>query len=158
WLRDPSQGGGFLLQTLVHSLDLIAWVCGPITEVSELAAGDAAGASGQATEDIVVLQGRAGEALLSVVGGWTMGHRTGARWVSHGGEGTLQVTSPSHRTIDGAAVLVGARHDAELARIEPRDPIAEPSSGGLSLMEVLFRRLAADFVNAIDDPTARGSL
>ena len=152
WLRDPAVGGGFLLQTLSHSLDLVQWMCGPIALDGAVARGHLDGGGSSTMEDVVVLSGAVGDsAVLSVVGGWTVHQPIGTMWRIHGSLGTVQISTPSHRTADEDTIVSFASGSEAMAPVE-----FDPGLPGEQLPS-LFEALATDVLRQIDDPHAATS-
>jgi predicted dehydrogenase len=154
WIRDPSVGGGFLMQTLVHHLDLILWLCGTFAITgAETAGHPQPGDAVRTPEDVVLLHGTAGDgALLSVTGGWSYQHPAGTRWQFNGSEGTLRLESDSYRTAEAGTRVYGARSGAPLALLSAderdRPPWFAPEQEQFA---TLFASQATEFLRKVND-------
>jgi predicted dehydrogenase len=153
WMRDRAVGGGFLLQALVHSLDLVRYVCDDFELDVLQSSGDQTGApAGTDMQDSVAMTGRiAGDALFDAWGGWRVAQPEGVRWSIHGSTGSLRLESHSHRTAEPDATLLGGAHDGEGELLEPAAGTELPDvPEEIGLMGAMFVALANDVLSAID--------
>jgi predicted dehydrogenase len=153
WMRDCSVGGGFVLQALVHTLDLVRYVCGDYALDAFESFGDATDAPpGAQIEDGVAMTGRmASGAVFSAWGGWTVPQPQGVRWAVHGSAGSLRFESDSHRTADPGARLLGGAAGEELYPLAVAEGAELPEAGaGRPFVHQLFAAMAVEVLAAID--------
>jgi predicted dehydrogenase len=104
WMRDRAEGGGGFFDLVVHGLDLVAWVLGPIEQVGDVRIA----ASGHHGTGVV----RAGGARVDIEAGWEA-RDTAMETTVEGADGTLTasggdlVAGP-----DSTVVASGAPPDA----------------------------------------------
>jgi predicted dehydrogenase len=164
WLSERSKGGGFLMGSLSHHIDLLRFCFGELGEVTghtatllrerpvltfEYRDGDPIGPDSLTvgmrpvdTDDTAVLSGTlANGGLVTMTGSWSLRHPAGVRVDAYGSEGTL------HLEPDGR--LLGARAaDPNLQRMEPDDHL--PAAPGAHYLVPHFIALAEDVAAAVD--------
>lgn len=132
-------GGGVLINQAIHTLDLLAWFCGPVSDVDSLIAA-------RLFPEVKEVEDSA-DLLLRHEGGWTS-----AVWATL----AAPVNRPVQLGIQGSAGL--AVLDDELTLVRPdgsEEKIVEPSTGpsvGRSYWGASHERLIADFYSHLDDP------
>jgi predicted dehydrogenase len=117
WMREPGEGGGGFFDLVVHCLDLIAWVLGPIEEFVDL------GLSASGHHGTAVVRTRS-DVIVDVEAGWEAPHAAIDMTIA-GTDGTLaaaggRLSGPSTSHVLGQAPDAGAAPRAWLDTLAGR--------------------------------------